>query len=177
MKWIALALVVAVTSCVRAASTDKSSGNVIVAPHASFANYHSFSFGLSEPPKPGYEVTTRSLEVQRKLRLVVLASLQKRGYTLDEAGGDFVVKLAAGTGPAVYIAPEGYDERATNSGLAQGFIGMSVYDRATGSEVWQASAFAEISPAKIDDSLLEMGVNHMLREFPARQSGQVAAAH
>ncbi|MET0791638.1 MAG: DUF4136 domain-containing protein [Polyangiaceae bacterium] len=156
---------------------NQSSGSVIAAPHASFASYHTFSFGLSDPPKAGYEVTARSLEVQRRLRLVVLAALQQRGYALEDAGGDFIVKLAAGTGPAVYIATQGHDERATDSGLAQGFVGISVYDRATGNEVWQASAFAEISPAKIDDSLLQMGVNHMLKDFPARQTEQVAAAH
>ena len=177
MRCIALALVVALTSCVRAAPSGKSSGTVIAAPHASFAGYRTFSFGLADSPKAGYEVTARSLEVQRRLRLVVLATLQQRGYTLDDAGGDLIVKLAAGTGPAVYIATQGHDERATDSGLAQGFIGINVYDRATGNELWQASAFAEISPAKIDDSLLEMGVNHMLKDFPARQSEQVAAAH
>lgn len=177
MKWIALAFIAALNSCTRVAPRDQTSATVIAAPHASLASYHTFSFGLSDPPKAGYEVTARSLEVQRRLRLVVLAALQQRGYTPDDVNGDFIVKLAAGTGPAVYIATQGLDERATDTGLAQGFIGINVYDRATGNEVWQASAFAEISPAKIDDSLLEMGASHLLKDFPAREAGQVATAH
>ena len=177
MKWIVLAFIAALPACTKVAPRDQTSATVVAAPHASFASYHTFSFGLSDPPKAGYEVTPRSLEVQRRLRLVVLAALQQRGYTLDDAGGDFIVKLASGTGPAVYIATQGLDERATDTGLAQGFIGINIYDRATGSEVWQASAFAEIAPAKINDSLLEMGVNHMLKDFPAREAGQVATAH
>jgi hypothetical protein len=46
--------------------------------------YHTFSFGLSDQPKPGYQVTPRSLEVQRRLRPAVLEALQQHGYVEDE---------------------------------------------------------------------------------------------
>jgi hypothetical protein len=176
MKWIAVALVGALTSCSAVAPPTKTAATVVASPHASLASYHTFSFGLSDPPKEGYEVTPRSLEVQRRLRPVVLTALEQRGYTADDAGGDLVVKLAAGTGPDQHQSEEFNAERAVPTGLARGYIGIDIYDRSTGSEVWQGSAFAEIDPAKIDDSLLQMGVNHMLKDFPARDTGGVASS-
>jgi hypothetical protein len=176
MKWIAIALMGALTCCSAVAPPTKTAATVVASPHASLASYHTFSFGLSDPPKEGYEVTPRSLEVQRRLRSVVLTALVLRGYTADDVGGDFVVKLAAGTGPDQYQGGQLDGERAIPTGLARGFIGIDIYDRSTGTEVWQGSAFAEIDPAKIDDSLLQMGVNHMLKDFPARDTGGVASS-
>src|SRR5712671_1162214 len=143
MKWIAIALMGALTSCAAAAPPRQTSATAIRSPHAPFGSYHTFSFGLSDPPKAGYEVTPRSLEVQRRLRPVVLAALQEHGYVAQDAGGDFVVKLAAGTGPDVYRNEQHGAERAVPTGLARGYIGIDIYDRSTGSEVWQGSAFAE----------------------------------
>lgn len=166
----------AVTSCAAVAPPRQTAASAIASPHAPFGSYHTFSFGLSDPPKSGYEVTPRSLEVQRRLRAVVLAALQERGYTADDSGGDFVVKLAAGTGPDVYRGEPMGSERTMPTGLARGFIGIDIYDRPTGTEVWQGSAFAEIDPSAIDDSLLKMGVDHMLKDFPAKDSGGVATS-
>jgi hypothetical protein len=176
MKLIPLAAIAALSACNAAAPTPKTAATTVASPHISLASYRTFSFGLSDPPKVGYEVTPRSLEVQRRLRSVVLAELQQRGYTADDAQGDLIVKLAAGTGPELLRDAEKGAERATPSGLARGFIGIDIYDGSTGVEVWQGSAFAEIDPAKIDDSLLEMGVSHMLKDFPTRAAA-VATAH
>jgi hypothetical protein len=177
MKWIALVLMSALTSCSAVTPPTRTAASTVTSPHASFAGYHTFSFGLSDPPKTGYDVTPRSLEVQRRLRAVVLAALQQRGYVVSDAPGDFVVKLASGTGPAEYQSEELSAERAIATGLARGYIGINMYDGSTGIEVWQGSAFAEIDPEKIDDSLLAMGVNHMLKDFPARDMGGVASVH
>jgi hypothetical protein len=172
MKSMAVVLLGAVTSCSAATVPTNGVATGIAAPHASFASYHTFSFGLSDQPKSGYEVTPRSLEVQRRLRPLVQEALQGRGYMEDTAKGDFVVKLATGTG----LAPSPGAEHAAATGLAQGFIGIDIYDGSTGGEVWQGSAFAEIDPEKVDDSLLKMGVVHMLANFPARDAGSVASA-
>ena len=174
MKWISIALVSVLAACGTTNPQPKTAATSIASPRASLASYHTFSFGLSDQPKSGYEVTPRSLEVQRRLRSVVLTALQQRGYTASDATGDMVVKLATGTGAEVV---EGGAERATPTGLANGYIGVNIYDGSTGTEVWQGSAFAEIDPAKIDDSLLQVGVSHMLQDFPARDTGGVAAAH
>jgi hypothetical protein len=171
MKWMSFALLSTLTACGTAAAPNTAVATSVASPHASLASYHTFSFGLADQPKPGYEVTPRSLEVQRRLRPVVLAALEARGYTEDEAKADFIVKLAAGTGDL----PSQQAERAVPTGLARGFIGIDIYDAPTGSQVWQGSAFAEIDPEKIDDSLLKMGVTHMLADFPARDTAGVAS--
>jgi Domain of unknown function (DUF4136) len=172
MKWLSVVLLGAVTSCSAATVPTKGVATSIAAPHASFTSYRTFSFGLSDQPKSGYEVTARSLEVQRRLRPLVQQVLQERGYLEDAAKGDLVVKLATGTG----AVPNRTAEHAIATGLAQGFIGIDIYDGSTGGEVWQGSAFAEIDPDKVDDSLLKMGVSHMLADFPARSAAGVASA-
>ncbi|HEX2672137.1 MAG TPA: DUF4136 domain-containing protein [Polyangiaceae bacterium] len=161
------------TACATAAPPNKPVATSVAAPHASLASYHTFSFGLSDQPKPGYQVTPRSLEVQRRLRPAVLAALQQHGYAEDENNkGDFIVKLAAGTGMIENPAAE----RAVPGGPARGFIGIHIYDAQAGTEVWQGSAFAEIDPEKIDDALLRMGVEHMMADFPTRSESPVANA-
>jgi Domain of unknown function (DUF4136) len=171
MRWIVLALL-GVTGCTAAAAPSKAVATTVSSPHASLAAYHTFSFGLADQPKAGYEVTPRSLEVQRRLRPLVLAALQERGYTESETKADFIVKLATGTGA---LGASGA-ERAVPTSLARGFIGIDVYDAPTGAEVWQGSAFAEIDTEKIDDSLLKMGVSHMLASFPGRETAGLAVA-
>jgi Domain of unknown function (DUF4136) len=172
MKWMTVALLGAATSCSAAATPSKTMATSFASPHSSLASYHTFSFGLADQPKAGYEVTPRSLEVQRRLHPLVLEAFKDRGYIEDEAKADFTVKLAAGTGEL----PNPGLEHAVPTGLARGFIGIDVYDASTGTQVWQGSAFAEIDPEKIDDSLLKMGVTHMLADFPSYAAAGVAVA-
>jgi hypothetical protein len=174
-NWTTLALLGALTACSTAAPPPRGVATSVASPHASFAQYHTFSFGLADPPKAGYEVTPRSLEVERRLRPLVLEALKARGYVANDTNGDFIVKLATGTGELQSPSPE----RAVQTGLARGYLGIDIYDGPTGAEVWQGSAFAEIDPEKIDDSLLKLGVTHMLADFPPRDASadRSAAAH
>ena len=172
MKWMKLAFFGAVTSCSTAAMPSKTAATSFAAPRSSLAGYHAFSFGLADQPKTGYEVTPRSLEVQRRLRPVVLEAFRGRGYVEDQTRPDFIVKLAAGTGE---LPKPGLEHTAPTS-HARGFIGIDVYDASTGTQVWKGSAYAEIDPEQIDDSLLKMGVTHMLSDFPSRDLATLAAA-
>jgi hypothetical protein len=181
--WMALALLGSLVAC--AAATPAPNHAVVskvAAPDISFASYRTFSFGLAEPPRPGYEVTPRSLEVQSRLRALVKAALEERGLTETTDNGDVVVKLATGNG-------SGYQLRAASQGStpiaperepgpvpAVGFIGIDLYDRATGNQIWKGSAFAEIDPMKIDDALLRRGVDHMLAGFGPQPTASVAQA-
>ena len=177
MKWISIVVVCALTACGTSNPQPKTAATSVAAPHASLTSYRTFSFGLSDPPKSGYEVTPRSLDVQRRLRSVVLRALQQRGYTASDVQGDMVVKLAAGTGAEVLNGAANGAERTTPSGSVSGYIGINIYDGLSGNEVWQGSAFAEIDPATIDDSLLALGVAHMLKDFPVRDVNRVATAY
>lgn len=171
MKWMTLVLAGALTACGAADPAPKKAVvSSVASPNASFASFRTFSFGLADPPRAGYEVTSRSLEVQRRLRVVVQNALQERGFTEAADKSDFVVKLAAGSGMASNPSPE------RTMAPALGFIGINIYDSPSGTEVWQGSAFAEIDPAKIDDTLLQRGVDHMLDGFRAGPAAGVAQA-
>ena len=110
-------------------------------------------------------ITSRSLEVQRKLTSLVLASLQDRGYQQSAQNADLVIKISTGSGNL----PGDKVQRGNRAADATGsFIGIDAYDSASGAGVWHGSAFAEIDPARIDDRLLSRGVQDMLAAFPAR---------
>jgi hypothetical protein len=147
-----------------------------------FASYHTFSFGLAEPPRAGYEVTPRSLEVQSRLRVLVKAALEERGLTETLGNADLVVKLATGSGSGYQLraSPQGSGlvppERAPGPVPAVGFIGIDVYARASGNQIWKGSGFAEIDPMMIDDALLRRGVDHMLAGFGSQPTESVAQA-
>jgi Domain of unknown function (DUF4136) len=163
MKWMLATL--ALTAACNATPLPRAvSETAAVSPNVSFARYHTFSFGLSDPPQTGYAVTSRSLDVQRRLGTMVQTALEARGYVQEPGKGDFIVKLASGT----WEPPSNSVERPAELPPARGFIGIDVYDATTGIEVWQGSAFAEIDPQKIDDTLLQRGVMHMLAQLPAR---------
>ena len=170
MRFNILALLGATTACAAGAAPNKPMATSFAAPRAPFENYRTFSFGLADQPKVGYEVTPRSLEVQRRLRPAIVEALQARGYVEDATKADIVVKVAAGTG----VIPNPAADRAQPGGPARGFIGIHIYDAPSGTEVWQGSAFAEIDPEKIDDALLKRGVEHMLAEFPKRKPAPLA---
>jgi len=142
----------------------------VAAPDVSFASYHTFGFGLAREPRPGYEVTPRSLEVQRRLQALVKTALEDRGLTETTDKPDLIVKLATGSGSSANPAPE------RGPSPAVGFIGIDVFASASGSQIWQGSAFAEIDPMKIDDALLQRGVDHMLDGFGSVRGESVAKA-
>jgi len=164
MKTVALILACMAASCSEA-PPPKAVSEVVVAPQAPIAKYRTFAFGTSDAPHEGFDVSPRSLEVQRRLKPLVEAGLQGHGYVEDASKADFVVKLASGT----MEQPSKPEERAVAVPPPHGYIGIDIYDASTGTEVWQGSAFAEIDLEKIDDSLLKMGVEHMLSSFPQRR--------
>jgi hypothetical protein len=174
-KWICF-LMLGLSSCGAAEQKPAGVATSFAAPHASFQNYRTFSFGLADQPKPGYEVTQRSLEVAQRLQPIVLEALRARGYENQEGPGDFVVKLVTGTGRGQTRPSRGYQAsggpaaETRNANAAVGFVGINVYDAPTGVQVWQGTAFAEVDLRRIDDDLLEMAVAHMLSSFPPKNT-------
>ena len=172
MKWMILALGNALTACGASPPPANRPIATSVAPRdVSFASYRTFAFGLADAPRRGYAVTPRSLAVQSRLRGIVQSALQERGLREAADASDIVVKLAAGSGSAPNPAPE------RGMAPATGFIGINIYDGASGTQVWQGSAFAEIDPNEIDDTLLQLGVDHMLEGFASRGGRGVAEPH
>jgi hypothetical protein len=163
-KWIVMVLGYAAVAC--GGTTPRPNGTTehVASTEASFARYQTFSFGEANPPRAGFEVSRHSLDVQRVLGPLVEAGFTARGYKKTPRGSDFIIKLASGTASA--LPPTDYAD-----GLPpHGFIGIDVYDTASGREVWQSTAFAEIELDKIDQDLLRRGVDRMLASVPARHS-------
>jgi hypothetical protein len=154
----------------------------VAAPGVAFESYRTFAFGPAEPPRAGYEVTPRSLEVQRRLGVLVKAALESRGLTQTAEQPDLVVKLATGSGSGYQLRPSAEDsvlippDRAPGPVPALGFIGINIYAGGSGSQLWQGSAFAEVDPMAIDDALLRRGVDHMLQGFATPPAESMAQA-
>jgi hypothetical protein len=165
MKWIILALFGAATACSTTTSEPRhATASGMESPKADFTSYRTFSFAPANPPAAGYEVTPRSLEVQRRLAALVQASLENRGYSESAEGSDLLIKISTGYGEM----PGDKTQRGTpESPTPAGFIGIDAYDSRTGATVWHGSGMAEVDPERIDDALLARGVEQMLVDFPA----------
>ena len=161
-KTVVVALSLAMAACV--ASPQNGTVSSVAASRAAFDHYATFSFGFADPPDPGYQVTARSLEVQRRLRGIVKGRLERAGYVESPQASDLVVKLATGMVPPTKANP---DVQWSEPTPALGYIGVHVYDAQTALMIWQGSAVAEIDVAHINDALLERGVDRMLSGLPS----------
>lgn len=171
MKWIIIVLAGVVTaSCVSSQPYAEAAG--VGSKQAPFANYRTFAFAPANAPRDGYIVTERSLEVQRRLALLLQKSLEKRGYTRSEQNPDLLIKVTAGSGT---IWGEKTQHGNAAESVPSGFIGFDAYERTTGADVWHGSGFAEIDPRRIDDALLTRGVEKMLEGFPSRDEALAKA--
>jgi hypothetical protein len=166
MKLMTLALLSAMFSCQATTAAPRPQVYAIASPHAVFSRYSTFSLGLTNPPPAGYEASQRSLEVEHRMRGIVIGALEQRGYVEDNAKPDFVVKFASGTkevagesGGYVYASPSVQDS-----------ISIDVYDAASMTQVWHGAAFTDGDGSKIDDRLLRLSVQGVLSAFPARST-------
>ena len=127
-------------------------------------------------------MTARSLEVQRRLAVLVKSALESRGLTEAAERPDLLVKLVTGSGSGYQLRTSHEDsaltvaERAPGPIPAVGFIGINIYTGGSGNQIWQGSAFAEVDPMTIDDALLRRGVDHMLHGFGTPQAENMAKA-
>jgi hypothetical protein len=168
MKSIGLILLGALTACAATTSptvrvqTDSSAV-------ASFAAYRTFGFGLAEGPPAPFQVSARSFEVQRRMRSLVAAELVRKGYTEQPgpAHPDFVVTLASGYAeqPPVY----GGEAPLFETGKT-GAIVINAFDASSAAQVWHGVGETEVDREKINDHLLQTGVQSVLASFPTRSS-------
>jgi uncharacterized protein DUF4136 len=138
---------------------------------APFARYHTFSFADAEGSPAGYAVSPRSAEVQRRIKPLIVAVLEEKGYTPATGKGDFVVAYGSGrrevttrhSGPA---KPEWLDEDEEED-FVEGSIVIDVFDGTNDGQVWHGASRAEINPEKIDPGQLERSVRKVLAPYPA----------
>lgn len=179
-----LALAVALPGAAAAGCSQQLSIHTAANPHASFATYRTFSFGPTEGPPGGYQVSPRSAEVQRRLQPLVAAALTEKGYSLASGKADFYIKYGSGrrTVPVKVGNDEprykefvNYDESAVSPGwsaddetadFVEGSLVIDGFDGATGGKVWHGASQAKIDPDHLDDGLLKRSVEALLASFP-----------
>jgi hypothetical protein len=152
------------------AQPPRTSVKTVSSPRASFDQYQTFNFGPANQPGPGFDVTQRSLEVQRRLSALVRSAFQKRGYSQAVHNPDLVVKISAGAGAQEREIRRGDERRVEATPL--GFISIDVYDAKTGNDVWHGTGQSEIDLSTIDSALLASAVEVILEGFPARAESQ-----
>jgi hypothetical protein len=172
MKHLYLVFAAALAACNTTSSQPPNASVVAVKPlRSGFDSYQTFTFGTANAPSTGFEVTSRSIEVQRKVTELVDSTLAKRGYRRETNSPDLIVKISAGSGSQSHT-DVGRQEKVTVQ--PRGFISIDVYDAALGTSVWHGSGQADIDPEVIDDALLARAVDGILEQFPGKDRKQQA---
>lgn len=164
MRSIGMLLLGAMTACAATSApamrvrTDSSAV-------ASFATYRTFAFRLAGTPPAPFQVSARSFEVERRMRSLVVAELVRKGYAEQPgpANPDFVVTFASG-----YAEEPVYVGEQPSSEAVVGAIVIDAFDASSAAQVWHGIAETEVDSERIDDQLLQTGVQRVLASFPAR---------
>jgi len=171
MKTIALALfattALACAPAIKAPAAAQTQS--IAAASAPLNQYRTFSFGLTEDPPAGYQVSPRALEVEHRMRELVSSALEHKGYVEVAAKPDFLVRFAAGT---VRIDPGPVTEENTDvTPYTLRKIDIDIFDASTKTEVWQGVATSQVGVNNhVDKGLLQRDVQDALGTFPVRNA-------
>jgi hypothetical protein len=171
MKTIAFAVVgLSLAACQAATNATEPEIRTVASPSAPFAQYRSFSFALSEQPTPGYPPSVESFEIERHVRMLIVDTLNQKGYTEDTGKSDFVVRFRSGRMEVMDSATsQGGESTRSPTRVEQGELAVDVFDTSTQTHVWQGTAVAIIDP-KAMDAGLRRAVEQLLGRFPARRT-------
>jgi Domain of unknown function (DUF4136) len=176
MKSSIVALLGALAIACGGTTVQSAQVRTIESPAASFGQYRTFSLGLTEAPPSGYQLSSRSLDVEQRVRPWIVTALEQKGYVSSHEGerADLTVRFASATREAavrtVTRNPDNHDV------ALEGALVVDVFDTATGVEVWHGSARAALERGRIDDELLERGVRELIARFPDHALGAAAGA-
>jgi hypothetical protein len=177
-------LVVSLTSVAGAGCASSGTGaglHIVANPAARFGAYRTFSFGPPEGAPPGFQMTARSAEVQRRLRGLVEAVLAEKGYQPASTGpGDVIVELGAaqrevesrddGSINAEWLAAD------TTVDTIQGRLAVDLFDPSLKARVWHGSSRETIDPEHIDAQRLQAYVRELLASLPPVAAGKISQA-
>jgi hypothetical protein len=145
---------------------------VIVLAALAYGPYRTFSFEGPRGAPAGYDATPRSVEVQQRMRPLIAAALEEKGYVEVPEGGDFLVTHGAGRRESRgtrqlsrrAVALMGETEQETS--FLEGSLVIDVYDRTAREQVWHGAATAEISQSGVDPQRLAETVQKIMAAFP-----------
>jgi hypothetical protein len=147
-----------------------------VSPSASFSQYRTFAVGLTESPPVGYQLSSRSLDAQTRLRPLIIAALEQKGYVPQREGerADLTVRFGADTREALTRSIAQNPDNHTT--FLEGALFVDVFDATSGVEVWHGSVAANVGRGHIDDAQLATGVRELIARFPDRAPSPAAEA-
>ena len=102
------------------------------------------------------------------MRSLVAAELVRKGYAEQPgpAHADFVVTLASGYAEEPVFGTEA----PMFETVEKGEIVIDAFDASSAGHVWHGTGETEVDPKRINDQLLQVGVERVLASFPARSS-------
>ena len=170
MKWIALAFLGSMAACTARGSAVRV--DVESASSAAFAGYKTFGFRPAETPPPPLEMSAGTFEVERRLKALVTAELERKGYTVQTGPGhpDFVMSFAAG-----YVEDPPYGGEPPMFDMPEKrAIVIDAFDGASEAHVWHGTGEAEVTVQTRDDHLPQASVERVLASFLARTPGGIS---
>ncbi|MEO8876618.1 MAG: DUF4136 domain-containing protein [Polyangiaceae bacterium] len=175
----ALASAASVVGCESGAGVRAHASSLPTAP---FASYHTFSFDSSDGAPGGYKTSASSAEIQDRMKPMIAAELQKKGYSPATAKGDFVIRF--GSGRRNVQVPhsssssqlDSFMEEDESKDFVEGAIIVNAFDGANDGQIWHGSARTEINPHHVDDALLAKSIAEVLVKFPVASPSAAPAA-
>jgi hypothetical protein len=165
---ISLILVCASTAC--AAGPSSSQRVQTASANSNLSACKTFAFESAAQPIPPFATSARAFEVERRMRPMLEAELQGKGYveTTGDGKADFVVAFASG-----YAAVGGVPEGQTNAKppVLTGQLVVDAFDATSKGQVWHGMAETEVDPQKIDDRLLQTALRRIMTGFPGWNAG------
>ena len=172
----ALASAPFVTACGSAVNS-----HVSVLPTAPFARYRTFSFESGEGAPGGYKTSAASAGIQSRMKPLITAALEKKGYSQAPGKGDFVIRFGSGRRDASVERHEpsphlsSFMEEDETQDFVEGALVIDAFDGSNDGQIWHGSARTEINPGHVDDALLAKSVDEVLAKFPAAAGGASAS--
>jgi hypothetical protein len=146
--------------------------HTVTNPAVSFERFRTFSFGGSEGPPRGYEVSPRSAQVRRLLQPFIAAALTARGYIAVPEKGDVVIMFGSGRRELSVHEVSGVETSwlpdDENQDFVEGALVIDAFDGVVGVKAWHGATQANIDPGRVDERQLQRSVQTLIASFPAK---------
>jgi hypothetical protein len=144
------------------------------APITGLADSRTFAFGLPSQPVPPFEPRARWSEVERRLRPLLAAELESKGYTETTQGdrANFVVVVASGS------TQDGVSEGQAGGTrpVVKGRVVVDAFNASNDVRVWRQEVESDVDLQNTNDNLLRAVVRRMMVSFPDRHPRTSSAA-
>jgi hypothetical protein len=169
---LGLILICAVTACAATGpATQRMRTEGALA--SGLADSRTFAFGLPSEPVSPFEASARWSDVEQRLRPLLAAELESKGYTETTRGdrAKFVIMVASGSAIEDGV-PEGQGGAAPP--VMKRKVVVDAFNASSCVLVWQQVVESDVDLQRTDDTLLQGIVRRMMVSFPDRNASSVA---